>query len=42
MTTLDFARERATGIGAALGLPEEVPAAPEPRRRRGAAGARVH
>lgn len=40
--TLDFARERAAEIAAALGLPEEPPAAPEPRRRRGAALARVH
>ena len=42
MKTLDFARERAAEIGAALRLPEEPPAAPEPRRRRGAAVERVH
>jgi tetratricopeptide (TPR) repeat protein len=42
MKTLDFARERAAEIGPALGLPEEPTAAPEPRRRRGAAVARVH
>ena len=42
MQTLDFARERATEIAAALALPDEPPKAPEPRRRRGAAGARVH
>jgi tetratricopeptide (TPR) repeat protein len=41
MKTLDFARERAAEVAAALGLTEEPPSVPEPRRRRGVV-AHVH
>lgn len=42
MKSLDFARERAAEISAALALPEGPPQEPEPRRRRATAVARVH